>query len=101
MANPLIVANLVALLKFGDFGWYGDFVECGTLSKSLYSWKSDLYGESVDCGKSVQYGESGDCAYAGISLKYSDSGEYGESRYSRKYGDYGDSGRFDILVNMA
>ena len=55
----------------------------------MYSWKSDVYGESVDCGKSVQYGESGDCAYAGFSLKYSDSGECGESRYSREYGDYG------------
>ena len=37
MANPLIVANLVALLKFGVFGLYGDFVECGILSKLLYS----------------------------------------------------------------
>ena len=89
------MVNLVALLKFGDF------VECGILGKSLYSWKSDLYLESGYCGKSVQYGESGDCAYAGYSLKYSDSCGYGESGYSHKYGDYGDSGRFDILVNMA
>ena len=58
----MIVANLVALLNFGDFGWYGDFVECDILGKSLYSLKSDLYCESGDCGKSVQYVESGDCA---------------------------------------
>ena len=67
----------------------------------MYSWKSDLYGESGDCGKSVQYSESGDCAYDGYSLKCSDSSEYSESEYSCKYGDYGDFGNFDILLNMA
>ena len=56
--NSLTVANLVALLKFDIFGWYGDVVECGILGKSLYSWQSDLYGESGDSGKSDQYGES-------------------------------------------
>ena len=33
MANPLIVANLVALLKFGDFGYYGDFAWVGQVRK--------------------------------------------------------------------
>ena len=61
----------------------------------MYSLKYKLYG---NFGKSVQYGESGDCAY---SLKNIDSGEYGESGYSRKYCDYGDSGHFNFLVNMA
>ena len=64
----------------------------------MYSWKYDLYG---NFGKSVQYGESGDCAYARYSLKNIDSGEYGESGYSRKYCDYSDSGHFDFLVYIA
>ena len=64
----------------------------------MYSWKYDLYG---NFGKSIQYGESGDCAKAMYSLKNIDSGEYGESGYSRKYCDYGDSGHFNFLVNMA
>ena len=48
----------------------------------MYSWKYNLYG---NFGKSIQYGESGDCAYAMYSLKNNDSGEYGELGYSRKY----------------
>ena len=69
---------MVILLIVFSPGWFWLiwwFVEYGILGKSLYSWKSDLFGESGDCGKSVQYGESGDCAYPGYSLRYSDSGE--------------------------